>query len=518
MTIQPSLSAADLRREGVIAVESESLQGTLDFSSDEDYFLFLPEPNRTYTIVVDASIDTELGLYETPSLTLIQDLSDDDSGPGLNPEITFETGDTPVSVLIQVDASGAPEPSQSVIEAGLGDYFIEIFDEGPIGPGAAGDVVGDTLATAGGIGVGEALFQSIETPGDEDLYAVYLQAERVYEIAIEARAGALQGPADPFLQVFAPGGRLLEENDDAEPGTLDAVVRLTPEVSGFHLISATDSDLAQGTGGYVVSVEDRGSSLEPGQDRVGDTRSTAPTAEVGQTITGSADFFDDTDLYAFALTEDNTYRIDARGLDGFDPLIVVAGPDGLELFQNDDGGEGRDAQLGFTPASTDFYFIAVESGDGRPGVFELELTLTDSAAATQADVQLIALLYEAGLGRQAEFSGLNFWVEAFEDGLGLRGLSTAFLVSQEFEETIGNPDFLSDFDLVTQLYANVLERPPEEVDEAGRQFWLGQLSRPNFDEVDLLIAFAASQENRQTSPEVLDLIPLSDGWDFVSVA
>lgn len=131
------------------------------------------------------------------------------------------------------------------------------------------------------------------------------------------------------------------------------------------------------------------------------------------------------------------------------------------------------------------------------------------------DARQVAYLYEAGLDRDGVIDGpgLNFWIDAREGGITPRALAEAFLASDEFEVAFGAPETLSDRALVEQLYQNVLERAGEE---AGIDFWTGQLAQPGFDRRDLLIAFAESPENIAGSPAVADLVEVVPGqWDFL---
>ncbi len=139
---------------------------------------------------------------------------------------------------------------------------------------------------------------------------------------------------------------------------------------------------------------------------------------------------------------------------------------------------------------------------------------------TPNQAQQVAYLYEAGLDRDGniDLPGLNFWIDRREEGLSERALSDAFLRSPEFNDSFGEPfdtgapDYLDDEALVIALYENVLDR---EFDQPGLDFWLGVLQQPNVDRADLLLAFAASDENVGGSPFVETLIEAEPGeWAF----
>lgn len=126
----------------------------------------------------------------------------------------------------------------------------------------------------------------------------------------------------------------------------------------------------------------------------------------------------------------------------------------------------------------------------------------------------IAYVYEAALDRDGNIDerGLNFWIDAAENGLTNRQIAQSFIDSIEFEDRFGDPDTLNDFSFVTVLYENVLDRM---ADDPGRNFWLSQLARPDVDRADLLLAFARSDENRAASSFVETLSEDDPGiWTF----
>jgi len=134
-----------------------------------------------------------------------------------------------------------------------------------------------------------------------------------------------------------------------------------------------------------------------------------------------------------------------------------------------------------------------------------------SSGASLQDAQNIALLYEAGLNRQAELDGLNYWIDQFEAGMSLNAISQFFLGSPEFAAEFGAPNDLSNEDLVGVLYTNVLDRDGEA---EGVNFWIGQLqSGSPRDQV--LIQFAISPENVAGSPYIGTMVPDANGyWTF----
>lgn len=87
--------------------------------------------------------------------------------------------------------------------------------------------------------------------------------------------------------------------------------------------------------------------------------------------------------------------------------------------------------------------------------------------ATASDLQQ---LYVGYFGRAADQAGLNFWLEAINNGgLTLDNVHASFVQSAEYAALY---DGLSNSDLVTQVYLNVLGRA---VEAEGLAFWAGAL-------------------------------------------
>lgn len=514
MAIAPQLTVEDLEREGVRTIAAGTTLGVFDFTDDEDYFLFAPLPNREYRIEVDSGVDTELGLFGGTDFERLG--SDDDDGPGVNPELTFTTDDTPTIVLIEVDTPFSFEPGDSVGEPGpLAPYAIRIVDRGEAfpPPPADLDVVGDTLLTAGGLAVDAPIAESIEDPRDTDLYITYLAADRSYGIRAEG-----VDFFDPFLQIFTLGGTLLDQADAATNPTPDAALFFAPEVSGFYAVAVSASDLDFGEGPYALSLTDAGALLAPGAtDRVGDIVEEATRIEIGATVPGLIDTAADFDVYSVLLEAGSRYTFSVTGPGGLDPTLSLLNDAGNEVRFSDNSGGSDDASITFTmprggPAERTYY---LEVGGAGASVDDFDLTTEIVApfGAFTTEARDVALLYEAGLNRAADEPGVNFWIDAFEDGFSLRDISFAFLDSAEFEQAVGDPAVISDVALVTGLYENVLDRP---ADPDGLNFWLSVLERPAVDAADLLIAFARSAENVNNSATIEDFEQIDDGvWAFV---
>lgn len=184
------------------------------------------------------------------------------------------------------------------------------------------------------------------------------------------------------------------------------------------------------------------------------------------------------------------------------------------LWVTDGTPEGTDLAVSFVVPTG-----RVIGGDDI-AIFEPAVSVALDPALAPDGARLVAYLYEAALDRDGEIdlTGLNFWIDAREDGRSAEAIANDFLESDEFRTLLGNatrPDasgFLDDLALVTGLYENVLDRA---ADQPGLDFWLSVAQEQDISRADLLIFFAESAENRAASPEIQTLSELSPGfWAF----
>ncbi|MEM8622483.1 MAG: DUF6851 domain-containing protein [Pseudomonadota bacterium] len=112
---------------------------------------------------------------------------------------------------------------------------------------------------------------------------------------------------------------------------------------------------------------------------------------------------------------------------------------------------------------------------------------------TLASVLEIARLYEAILGRRAEFDGLNYWADVEEQGYVLEAIAGDFLSSVEFVNATGGAGALDAASFVDLLFANL------------------ELDREAFDFDDTLeadiaggVSFAAAAVALATSPVIAE--------------
>lgn len=527
MAIQANLTDDDLDREGIRPVGVGTISGAIDFAADEDYFFFVTEPGRQYAITVDAGFDTELGIYDPVTGQAVA--ADDDSGAGINPQILSSVSTVPAGIIIQVDAPGNGEPGDMDPEEILGDYDLIIQDLGLVDDLPDPPDISGGISTPAAIQPGQTVTSEIEEAGDIDAFRVFFQRGLAYSIAMDRVDETL----DPFLQLIDSEGELVADNDQRDESDNAGIV-FAPSETGFYLISASDAQMEAGSGAYELSVQTLGGiPVSSSGDSVGGTVDTAVPVEVGEVQVQAIETEGDIDFFALTLVEGNTYRIQALSREPapmddspvFDPVLAIVNPDDLLVVEDDDGAGGVNAGVFFTPQQTGTFNIAVGSFGGEStGGYEFSVRVEEAAGIKTLDAQAIALLYEAGLGRQAAFTGLNFWIDRFEAGNTLVRIAQSFLDSNEFNMMVGDPDTLTNFEFIDGLAQNVLGR---SLADEGQEFWEGRLE-DGASRAQTLLAFATIGENAAQSPQVLTIEPIGDNegetglqddilpeWDFI---
>lgn len=158
--------------------------------------------------------------------------------------------------------------------------------------------------------------------------------------------------------------------------------------------------------------------------------------------------------------------VDTAGFTGSqDNFTLEVSGSGFVIEDRRAGGQGRDQlnNVEFLDFGTMFSLF----GD-QP----VNLAAFDNAAdVAPADFLEIVELYIAYFNRAPDAVGLLFWANAFAEGVTLPQMA-AFFVNQD-ETRAAYPDTLSNADIVTVVYANVLGRVG---DQEGIDFWLGALN------------------------------------------
>ena len=147
--------------------------------------------------------------------------------------------------------------------------------------------------------------------------------------------------------------------------------------------------------------------------------------------------------------------------------------------------------LTFTGEATDSSFRDISAIVDIKGTF-------DQVTGLNTDDAKMFRLYNAAFKRLPDPDGLRYWIGKYSSGANdSRAVASSFLGSAEFKERYG--ENVSDSTYVNTLYKNVLGR---DADTSGLNYWLGQLNSGAETRYEVLLGFAESAENKTLFTEM----------------
>ena len=371
-----------------------SATGNIGSNTDHDWFAVELEAGRTYRIDLEGE-ETGRGTQDDPYLrgiynaggSLIPNTENDDVIDGnLNSRVTF-----------RATADGTYYLEASTFND-TGTYTLSVRDLTPPGVFVEGATdLADDDATTGEIVVGGfAALGTISEPGrsrgydtfDRDWFAVELEAWQTYQIDLEG--GFLgsdgtyinSGLLPEIIAIYDANSNLLHNTSDREAsGPGDAArVEFTPNATGTYYISA--SGVPHTTGNYELTV----SNITTDFDSQAADPSTNGRVTVGGSATGKIDTYQDVDWFKVTLTAGTEYQIDLEGRATgrgslYDPrLRAIFDANGNEIpgTVNDDGGEGYNSRLLFTPDATGTHYVAAGAMADYQGTYMLSVEVADA--------------------------------------------------------------------------------------------------------------------------------------------
>ncbi|MEO2107166.1 MAG: PPC domain-containing protein, partial [Actinomycetota bacterium] len=170
--------------------------------------------------------------------------------------------------------------------------------------------------------------------------------------AVEISMVALADSLDPVLRLYDPSGALVDENDDFDfSESRNSRISTTLPVDGQYRIEATS--FAGTTGPFEVTLTFP--SVLTDSDELSEA-----VPEISYEYDGVAG---------------QRIRIDMVGTnEQTDPLLRLIGPDGSEVAQDDDGGEGLNARLEYTIEVPGTYTVVATAFASGYGPYEITLT------------------------------------------------------------------------------------------------------------------------------------------------
>ena len=378
---------ADTNTTGEVDVGG-SVTGNLSTRQDRDWFRVALEEGQTYQIDLEGK-DTDRGTTEDPLLQGIFDwngvlipctMNDDGPDGTVNSQVIFTSTGNESHYISAGAISGAGTYTLSV-RAIVTPGFVEDDMDLPGNATTTGTVEVDGFGARGTISEPRRL-QS-QHYFDSDWFKVVLEEGQTYQIDLQG--GILIAPGtfyDPGLTLHLPeiiaiydaDSNSLDYTSDSEgSGPGDAArVEFTPTADGTYYISA--GGVSFETGGYELTVS----------DITGTENSDPHTADLsteglivlgfGNWATGKIDFYQDVDWFKVGLTAGKEYRVDLEGRatgrgslsDPFLRGIFDAEGNWISGTGDDDGGEGYNSHVTFTPDEDGNYYVAA----GAFGYFE----------------------------------------------------------------------------------------------------------------------------------------------------
>ena len=361
---------ADTTTTGVVAVGG-SATGDIWSDGDRDWFAVTLEAGKTYRIDLEGSAtsggtlsDPKLGgIYDTNG-TLVDGTTNDDGGTGRNSRVTFSP-DASGTFYIEADAYRISEGVQTDLSQGT--YTVSVTD---VTGRASDDYAADTTTT-GTVAVGGSATGDIELDGDQDWFAVTLEAGTTYRI--DLTRGTMHDPA--LAGIYDTNGTFINGTTNRDGGRgLDSRVYFTPDDSGTFFIAAKAQQPFPGD--YTVSVT-------AVIDDYADDSTTTGTVTVGGTAaSGDIEKGGDGDWFKVTLEAEKTYRIDLKGSDGNagtqpDPFLRgVYDSAGALMYAttNEDRHDFTfDSRVFFTPSADGAYYISAGAFQDNVGTYKVSV-------------------------------------------------------------------------------------------------------------------------------------------------
>lgn len=261
---------------------------------------------------------------------------------------------------------------------------------------AEADFAADTTTTAT-VEVGVPAFGRIQVAGDQDWFAITLDAQEDYEIYVRGDHTKHGSLTDPVLEgIYDSSGNKIQgtDNDNDGLGRNSQLLFQAPSAGTYYVAAA----------GMGANVGTHNLAVEEPDDYSQDTE-TAGSVPIGGSITGMLAPADDVDWVAVPVVVGRTYRFDIEGVDTGqgtlpDPVLLgVYDADGALLgleytgdggTRNDDGGEGRNSRLEFSIERVGHHYLAI-GGKGARGSYRV--TAIELVGDIAADTNTTGFMY-----------------------------------------------------------------------------------------------------------------------------
>ncbi len=340
---------ADANTDAVLSADGDAREGAIAPAGDQDWYKINLASGQGVRVAVNAA-DSE-GALQDPLIVMhgpdgAELARDDDGGQGLNSWLEFVA---PAAGAYYLEVRGFSEEAH-------GRYSINVT-AGEIGASADG---ADQIEANG-----DGRTAMINADGDADWFAITLVEGRPYRFnLLGSEPDAL---ADPVLTLYDAEGHEVASDDDGGTGA-NSYLSYT-SVAGGQYYAAVSSFNNTGKGRYTLTATD---TDVPG----GASTDEALDAANGDDRLSAIEIPGDLDDYRVDLEAGAHYLIEvvARGDNPLgDPHLAILNSDGERVAANDDGGQGRNARLRFTPPQAGSYLIQASGLGGSTGSYKVSI-------------------------------------------------------------------------------------------------------------------------------------------------
>lgn len=311
------------------------------------------EGRGSQRLVIDMTstlIDTFLVLLGPDGLVVA---SNDDSGGG-----------TDSRIAIALPRDGDYRLIATSYRTATGPYLLTVVAQPPAVVERRPLAVGEGLS--GELDETDPTSQRDATP--MELYDLPLEVGQRVHIRMSS------ADLDPYLWVVGPNGEVLAEDDDTGGGT-DALIDLLAPYTGLYLVVATTR---AGLGGrYQISATDALEALAAQTAPIGLDDHIEGMLEPGDGRRPANDAYQD--VYQLDVTAGLPLEIRLTSTE-LDPYLILMGPSGDVVAEDDDGGGGLNSRIQVIPDTSGSYRIVATSYAPASGSYELSTRRYDPAA------------------------------------------------------------------------------------------------------------------------------------------
>ena len=394
--------ANDPQTTGSVAVGG-SVFGNRNYANDQDWFAVDLDAGRTYWIdlegafTVGSLLDPQIfGIHDSDG-NFIPGTTDHDGGYRTNSRVTFTPNE---SATYYISAGGYSNGEEVT-------YRLSVRD---VTDGVPDDYSADT-ETAGRAVVGEGVTGKIESDGDQDWFAVELEAGRMYRV----HADGLTVQSTHIAGIYDSQGNALPDTEGV--GTQSGIEQsfFRPGENGTYYVAVeAGSDDIQGKYRLQIDVV---------EDDYGTAADTAGAVAVGSPASGRIDYWEDEDWFAVELEAGKTYQLDLEGAattgagDLRDPYLRgVYDPNGnfVEGTEHDDIDTlfNRNSRTLFSPSENGTHYIAAGGWRNDTGSYRLSVSAVRDDHAASRGTTATVVAGGSAEGR-IEYAGDQDWFRVF---------------------------------------------------------------------------------------------------------